>query len=208
MIALLLGYLASVLLAISLMVTNDLKFRWLNTLGCLFFIVYGILINALPVILTNSLLLLINAFYLFKIYNRQENFDLLEFGPEAGLINRFLSFYKNDIGSYFPEFNMINEKDNIRFVVIRDIVIANVFAATLDNEGTAVVNINFTVAKYRDYKVGRFIFDQEKKYLLSKGVKRLAYRQPVNRKHAGFLKVMGFTQAIVEGKEHWIKTLG
>ena len=55
------GYLASILLAISLMVNNDLKFRWLNTFGCLSFILYGIFIQAMPVILTNSLLLLING---------------------------------------------------------------------------------------------------------------------------------------------------
>jgi hypothetical protein len=207
MMALLLGYIASVLLAISLMVTNDLKFRWLNTLGCLCFIVYGVLINALPVILTNSLLLLINGFYLIKIYRRKENFDLLEFEPSAVLINRFLSFYQDDIKTYFPEFNKIEEGNDIRFVVLRDVVIANIFAATLQENGTAVVHVNYTVAKYRDYEVGKFIFEKEKKYLLSKGVKQLVYLQPVNKKHSDFLKVMGFNKTVTGGKQCWIKTL-
>ena len=208
MIVLAVGYIASALLAISLMVNNDFKFRWLNTLGCLSFIIYGVLINAYPVIITNALLLLINGFYLIKIYRTNENFDLLEFEPAATLIERFLLFYKADIKNYFPGFIKITDDNNIRFVVLRDIVIANIFTATLQDDGTAIVNLNYTVPKYRDYKVGRFIFEREKKYLLSKGVKRLVYSQAVNLKHKRFLNVMGFRKETIDGKEYFTKKLG
>ncbi|MEO6669873.1 MAG: hypothetical protein ABIN36_10380 [Ferruginibacter sp.] len=207
MIPLLLGYLASVLLAVSLMVKNDLQFRWLNTLGCLAFIIYGILIHALPIIITNSLLLLINGFYLIKIYRAVENFDLLEFEPAATLVNRFLSFYQADVNAYFPKFKEITAGDNIRFVVLRDIVIANIFAASLEEDGTAVVNINYTVAKYRDYKIGKFIFEKEKAYLISKSVKRIKYSQPINKKHQRFLIVMGFKKITEDGNECFVKNL-
>lgn len=207
MIAQVLGYIASILLAISLMVSNDFKFRWLNTLGCLAFIIYGIFINALPVILTNSLLLLINGFYLIKIYRTKESFDLLEFEPSATLVGRFLNFYEDDIKTYFPAFTAITHSNNIRFVVLRDIVIANIFASTLEPDGTAIVNLNYTVTKYRDYKVGRFIFEKENKYLISKGVKRLIYFQEVNKKHQQFLQVMGFKREKIDGKECLVKLL-
>lgn len=207
MIALILGYIASILLAISLMVNNDLKFRWLNTLGCLAFIVYGIFISALPVIITNTLLLLINGFYLVKIYRTDENFDLLEFEPSATLVTKFLQFYQNDIKNYFPGFTEIKKEHNIRFVVIRDIVIANIFAATVSDDGTAIVHLNYTVAKYRDYKVGRFIFEKEKKWLISKGVKRMVYLQTINKKHEKFLQVMGFRKELVDNKITYIKNL-
>jgi hypothetical protein len=207
MIQLILGYFASVLLAISLIVNNDLKFRWLNTLGCVSFIVYGTLINALPVIITNSLLLLINVFYLIKIYRATENFDLLEFEPSATLISRFLQFYKDDIQLIFPDFKEIESNNNIRFVVLRDIVIANIFAASLGDDGTAIVNLNYTVSKYRDYKVGKYIFEKEKKYLVSKGVKRLIYLQPINNNHRRFIKVMGFTKEVFNEKPCYVKTL-
>jgi hypothetical protein len=86
------GYLASLLLALSLMVTNDLRFRWLNTGGYLSFNVYGLLIVAFPFILTNTLLLFINLFALVKIYRKKEDFDLLEFESDATLIAKFLRF--------------------------------------------------------------------------------------------------------------------
>ena len=186
------GYAASVLLAISLVVTNDLKFRWLNTCGCICFIVYGILINAFPIILTNSILFLINLYYLIKIYNAKEDFELIEFKGGEKLVHKFLSFYKEDINKYFPQYVHEENDNKLKFVVLRDLVIANIFVATLDDEGNAFVELNYTVAKYRDYKVGEFIFKKEQRFLVSKGVRTIIYKDIFNKQHARFLKVMGF----------------
>jgi len=197
------GYLASLLLGLSLLVSNDLKFRWLNTGGCLFFIVYGVLIGAFPIILTNAGLLLINLWSLVKIYRKTEDFDLLEFGTDARLIKKFLSFYAADVKAYFPGFKLEEASNAIRFVVLRDVVVANVFVATLSQDGTAEVELNYTVPKYRDYKVGRFIFEKERDYLLSKGVKKLVYKTVANKNHLQFLTVMGFEKT----SEGYVKKL-
>lgn len=186
------GYAASILLAISLLVTNDLKFRWLNTWGCISFIVYGIFIHALPIILTNSLLFLINLFYLIKIYNAKENFELIEFKGGEKLVYKFLSFYKEDITKYFPAYVHEENENNLQFVVLRDLVIANIFVARFDNNGNALVALNYTVPKYRDYKVGEFIFNREQKFLILKGVHSIIYTVVQNKQHEKFLKVMGF----------------
>ncbi len=206
-VVLIVGYLASILLAFSLLVNNDLKFRWLNTLGCLAFIIYGVLINALPIILTNSLLLLINLFYLVRLYKTDEDFDLIEFKGNERLVHKFLSFYKKDIDKYFPDYHH-EERDNaISFVVLRDLVIANIFVATLTENGTAIVQINYTVEKYRDYKVGKFILEKERKFLISKGVKQLVYTSVPNKKHEKFLRVMGFDKKTYHGNDSLIKNL-
>lgn len=189
------GYIASLLLAISLLVTNDLKFRWLNTLGCVSFIVYGIFINALPIIVTNSILFLINLYCLVKLYHAKEDFELIEFAGNEKLVHKFLSFYKEDIAKYFPEYLHTENKGNLKFVVLRDLVIANIFIAELNKEGTAIVKLNYTVAKYRDYKVGEFIFKREQRFLISKGIKTLVYNKVFNNKHKKFLKIMGFKKA-------------
>jgi hypothetical protein len=105
-----------------------------------------------------------------------------------------LTFYQQDIDQYFPAVTAEQMIGNLNFAVTRDLVIANIFSAALDDNGNAVVLINYTVKKYRDYKVGRFIFDREKRYLLSKGVKQIVYTRVFNKKHAAFLKVMGFEE--------------
>lgn len=188
------GYAASVLLAISLLVTNDIKFRWLNTWGCVCFIIYGILIEAFPIILTNTILFLINSFYLVKIYNAREDFDLIEFKGNERLVYKFLSFYKEDIEKYFPKYIHHENDANLKFVVLRDLVIANIFIAQIDENGNAIIKLNYTVAKYRDFKVGRFIFNRDQKFLISKGVRALVYGEVLNPRHAKFIRRMGFIE--------------
>ncbi len=206
-LAQLLGYLAFIFLAVSLWVNNDIKFRWINSLGSLSFVFYGILIHAFPIVLTNGVLFAINMYFLFKIYRRQEKFDLVEFRNDAALIPKFIAFYQKDIALYFPGFVMGDEENEIRFVVLRDIVVANLFVATVNSQGDAFVKINYTVPKYRDYKVGRFLFDEGKEFLQHKGIKRIIYLQVSNPQHVKFLKVMGFKKERFEATECYMKNI-
>lgn len=201
------GYLASLLLALGLLVSNDLKFRWLNTGGNIAFIVYGMVLGAVPIILTNCILLAINLFWLYKIYNRKEHFELLEFSSGGIMIDRFLSFYQKDIATHFPDFKREQLEGSLNFVVLRDLVIANIFSAKLAADGSAQVIINYTVTKYRDYKVGRFIFDKEKQFLLSKGVKIIYYTAVANKRHEKFLSVMGFSMLDLNGNSFLCKNI-
>jgi hypothetical protein len=131
--------------------------------------VYGIMIGAFPIILTNTILFFINVFALIKIYRKQEDFELLEFKPDTELIAKFMRFYAKDIALYFPQYQLTEGGNDIRFMVLRDMVVANVFVATLASDGTGIVQFNYTVPQYRDYKVGRFIFEKERDFLLSRG---------------------------------------
>lgn len=201
------GYLASLALILSLLQNNDLKFRWFSAAGGAFFIIYAIIIHAIPVLLTNSILLCINIVYLIRVYNRKEVFDLLEFKGEEKLVSRFLAFYQKDMEAYFPAFKAEEMKVNLNFVITRNLVIANIFSASLSPEGDATVLINYTVKKYRDYKVGRFIFEKERDNLLAKGVKRIVYKKVHHKQHERFLRIMGFNKVEVDGTVGFIKSL-
>ncbi len=206
-LAQILGYLAFIFLAVSLWVTNDIKFRWINSLGCLAFVLYGLFINAFPIVLTNTVLLAINIYFLFKIYRRQENFELVEFNKDAALIPKFLNFYKTDINSYFPGFTMEENANDIKFVVLRDIVVANIFIATVDEQGNAFVKINYTVPKYRDFKVGRFLFEEGKEFLEARGIKTIIYKEVHNLKHEKFIQIMGFQKEAIGNDSCYSKHL-
>lgn len=62
------GYLASVVVAISLMMSNIKKLRWWNLIGAALFVAYGLAIGALPVALVNFFIVLIDLYYLIKLY--------------------------------------------------------------------------------------------------------------------------------------------
>lgn len=205
--AVIIGYLASVLLGISLMMNDDLKFRWVNAFGCLFFIIYGFMISAFPIVLTNAFLLLINVYYLVKIYRTTEDLELMEFKGDEKLIHKFLGFYKKDIHHFFPGYVYEPNEKNIRFVVLRDLVIANIFIAELKEDGTAVIKLNYTVPKYRDYKISAFIFNKENKFLSEKGVKRIVYESVANKKYRKLLKKMNFKIITTNGTNHFIREI-
>ena len=58
------GYLAMTVLLISFMMKNVIKLRIINSVGCLFFVIYGIMISQYPIVVTNLAIILINLYYL------------------------------------------------------------------------------------------------------------------------------------------------
>lgn len=199
------GYLASLLLAISLLMTDRLRFRWFNAGGCLAFVVYGFFIDAIPVILTNGGLFIINVVALVNIYRKKENFDLLEVGPDSKLVEKFLQFYAADVKTYFPDYTGQPPENAIRFMVLRNLNLATVFVATLTVEGTALVQLNYTAPAYRDDKLGRFIFEKEKQYLKARGLKKLVYAGVPHKSHQKFLLRMGFQREHAGAQEQFVK---
>lgn len=61
------GYSASALIVISLIMTSVVKLRVLNTAGCVLFVVYGFIIGAYPVAISNLMIVLINLYHLYKL---------------------------------------------------------------------------------------------------------------------------------------------
>ncbi|MCG9962930.1 MAG: YgjV family protein [Shewanella sp.] len=67
------GYLASVVVAISLMMSDIKKLRWLNLFGAMLFVAYGMAIQAYPVAAVNFFIVLIDLYYLIKIYRESSS---------------------------------------------------------------------------------------------------------------------------------------
>lgn len=61
------GYVASALIVVSLIMTSVVKLRVLNTAGCVLFVVYGFIIGAYPVASSNLMIVLINLYHLYKL---------------------------------------------------------------------------------------------------------------------------------------------
>ena len=58
------GYLAMTVLLVSFMMKNVIKLRIINSVGCLFFVIYGLMISQYPIVITNLAIILINLYYL------------------------------------------------------------------------------------------------------------------------------------------------
>jgi hypothetical protein len=61
-----LGYLASILVAISFLMKSIAKLRFLNMIGAICFVIYAIGTKSFPVALINSFIVCVNVYYLTK----------------------------------------------------------------------------------------------------------------------------------------------
>ena len=68
----LLGYAASVLVAVSLMMSRIVRLRVINLVGSLAFTAYGVLIGAYPVAAVNGFIVLINLWFLARMLRAKE----------------------------------------------------------------------------------------------------------------------------------------
>ena len=61
-----LGYFASLLVASSFLMKSINKLRLVNTAGAVLFVIYAVMIKALPVALINLFIVCVNVYYLTK----------------------------------------------------------------------------------------------------------------------------------------------
>jgi len=61
------GYIASLFVLVSFLMKDIKKLRLINSVGCMLFVIYGVLLNfSIPIILTNTAILIINTIALLK----------------------------------------------------------------------------------------------------------------------------------------------
>jgi len=116
----LIGYSASLLIAISLIMKSLIRLRIINGIGAFVFVVYGILIKAYPIAILNGLIVIIDSFYLIKMLKRSDYFTLMVVTPSSTYLRFFLDFHNDDIRKFFPRFDYeTNPKDLIYFILRR-----------------------------------------------------------------------------------------
>ncbi|MBA5763960.1 YgjV family protein [Vibrio sp. 404] len=67
-----LGYAASIMVAISLTMKDIVKLRVLNFVGCALFTAYGLMIDSWPVVLTNGFIACVNVYFLAKMQQEKK----------------------------------------------------------------------------------------------------------------------------------------
>ncbi len=184
------GYLASVLVAISLMMSRIVPLRILNLIGSGTFTLYGYLIGSWPVAGMNFFIVLINIYYLIQIYNSREFLRILDVSPADEYLRYFVDFYKNDIKNFHPGFDAKVDVGEINMLVLRDTVPAGAVSGELD-KGRLTLTLDFVTPQYRDFKIANFLYAENKDYFREKGIKEIA-ALPTDDKYAAYLKKVGF----------------
>lgn len=205
-----LGYLASLIVLISLLMSSIIKLRWINLVGSSLFSLYGFLLGALPVGLMNLGIAFINIYYLVKIYNysaKKEYFKILSIERDSEYLKHFLDFYKEGIEKYADPHKLKATTYEVSFYILRNMVPAGVFLGSKhDDENTLKVELDFVIPEYRDFKVGSFVYEDSKDQFLDKGYNRLISYSS-NGEHIDYLRKMGFEEKEENGSKYFEKMI-
>ncbi|MFT3894742.1 MAG: hypothetical protein QM730_24190 [Anaerolineales bacterium] len=191
------GYIGSVLVAISLMMKSLWRLRIINLVGASFFTVYGLLIGALPVAGLNALIVGIDMYYLWQMSRQKDYFHLLEVAHDSRYLKNFVEFYRKEIEEFFPSYLFKPKEDQLVVFVLRNMVPAGVLIVRPRGED-ADIFLDFVIPGYRDFRAGRFLFDESSEYFWGHGIRRFV-SDAGNVKHEAYLKRMGFQ---VEGNNY------
>ncbi len=187
------GYIASVIIAISLAVSSIVKFRWLNLVGALGFSIYGFLIGAIPVGVLNGIITLVDVYYLFQIYGRKDVFETLEIRPENYYLIRFLEYHNNEIQKFFPGFEYKPDMNTVSFFILRNMAVAGLFLAHHEEGNVLKVGLDYVIPEYRDFKNGKYVYLRLKDRFIKAGFTKVV-TEGNSIEYIKYLEKLGFKE--------------
>ena len=187
------GYLASVLLVISITQRSILRLRLVGFVAAVFFVVYSLIIGAYPIAIVNTIVAGIHLWYLRKLIGKKEDvFRILHVDPDSKYMLDFLDFYRGEIQGHFqPDFAYAPDSRQVTAFILRDMVPAGLFIGEYTDADTFEVHLDFVIPQYRDFRIGRFVYSSQSG-LLSDGEPTHVVATAMNDDHAKYLRRMGF----------------
>lgn len=201
-----LGYLASAVVLISLLMTSIKKLRWINLGGSILFGIYGFMIGSIPTGLMNFGIVIINIYYLIKIYTTVDYFKVMSVSKGEQYLKQFMSFYEKDLTRFTKVSKKHIEESKIKFFVLRNMNPAGLFAADPIDDSTLEIHLDYVVPEYRDFKVGSYVFEDQRAFFKESGYEEFVTFSTEDE-HIHYLKKMGFEESSRDGRKCFVKTV-
>lgn len=201
------GYTASAIVLISLLMSSLKKLRWINLLGGVLFGAYGFLIiNSIPTGFMNVGIVIIDAYYLIKMYRSKDYFKLQNIEKDSEYLSSFLDFYQDDINKFISLDKIYISGSDVKLYVLRNMTPAALFSGNNYDKETLNIELDYAIPQYRDFKIGSFVFEDNADYFKGLGYKKFITfsKEPM---HINYLKKMGFVETVVDSKTAYIKEI-
>ena len=186
----LIGYLASALVAVSLLTSNVLRLRALNLAGALIFVLYGALAGAWPVFAVNLFVAVVDLWHIIRLRSRRDVFKLMPVGENDPLLANFLSYHSGGIRQYFPDFDPARLKSPRCVFILRNLLPVGLFIYTKEKPEIRV-RLDYVAEDYRDLKNARFLFNRPQNAETFRGFTHFI-AEAGSPKHADYLRRVGF----------------
>lgn len=182
------GYLGSLLVVLSMLMTSVKKLRIVNTIGSVIFTTYAFIIHSYPTAFMNICLILINLYQLYKLADKSRTFNLVKVKADNEIVHFFIEKYIKDINQFFPSFTEKDTEDcdQAYVVMFRDNP-AGLFLGKDMGDGVSEIALDYAVPRFRDTSVGKYLYRELPEY----GIKTLCFSKE-SMGHEDYMKSMGF----------------
>ncbi|GAB1422559.1 hypothetical protein MASR2M15_27930 [Anaerolineales bacterium] len=191
-----LGYLASILTVVSLMMSRVLRLRIINLLGSIAWVMYGLVISSPSIMIANSIIILINIYHLYQIWGSKEYFSFINIRNNSLFLLNFLNMFEREIKKYYPDFKFDPDQPIFCFFAMRNTTTAGLFIIEKIENNDLKLILDFVIPGYRDFKLGNYVYQLDSDImtsLVNQGYRRL-YSPLPSKSHGEYLEKMGFVK--------------
>lgn len=186
------GWIGSIGVAVSLMMSNVFRLRVINFVGAAMFAVYGFMVGAVPVGIINGFIALTDIYYLIVMYRDKEYFSTLEVRTDSNFMRHFIEYWKADIERFAPEFSWKKMKDPKSVFVLRNLQPVGLFIYQQKTKKQLEIKLDYVRPEYRDMKSADFLYSSYVEKLREQGYQEFVV-SATSPKHRQYLLRMGFT---------------
>ena len=155
------GWGGSALLVFSLLQARVLRFRTLNTIGCVVLIVFNAVLGVWPMVGMNVVLAAINVWFIVRLLGErhdQDVYDVLAVGVRDDYLDHVLRHHRDDILRYQPDFDWDPDPArDLAFIVVRGDETVGVVILHRDGD-VARIRLDYVTPRYRDVTPGEFLW--------------------------------------------------
>lgn len=185
------GYVASALVVASLSMTSFLRLRTISLLGSLTFLTYGLLIESVPIVLTNIAITFINVRWFVNEFRGERDLGAIVVPPDSPFLLDFLQHHADDIHRFQPEVDL-DEPVGFALLLTRDGLPAGVVLGTRD-DSHVTIHLDYVLPAHRDSRLGNWLYADGAKVFDKAGVDTIT-SEGGSDTHRAYLQRVGFTR--------------
>lgn len=156
------GWLGSVLVVVSLTLSNLRRFRTVNLIGSIIATIYNGALEIWPFAAMNGAIALINIYWLIRLHRERfvsRNYDAVQAAISDEVVQHTLAQHREEIATFYPHFDPTSKGEGRHaFLVLTGDVVAGLVVLRDAGEGAAQVELDFVTKAYRDYSPGEFVY--------------------------------------------------
>ena len=190
----LMGYLGSALVVVSLTMTSVVRLRMVSLCGSLTFLIYGVMIESVPIIITNSSIAVINVWFLRKEFAsggpHGRDLGVSHIRPDSPFLADFVAFHLIDIHRFQPDFHLPTGDDVVTLLLNRDGLPAGLLIGRRQGS-TLTIDLDYVLGPYRDSRLGQWLYGPGAAVFRSDGFDALRSAGTTDT-HRKYLERVGF----------------